>query len=56
MSKEGDEIKRGVIPKPTEESKLIIESLDGLHRLRPTNDAPPAGGQPTAEPQEGTDK
>lgn len=56
MSNEGNKIRTGVTPKPTSESKLIIESLDGLHRLRPTSEAQPANDQPTTEPDKGTDK
>lgn len=56
MSNEGDKIRTGVTPKPAAESKLIIESLDGLHRLRPTSEAQPASDQPTTKSEEGTDK
>ena len=56
MSNEGDKIRTGVTPKPTAESKLVIESLDGVHRLRPTSEAPAAQEPPTAEPAEGEGK
>lgn len=56
MGKESDKIRTGVTPKPTSESKLIIESLDGLHRLRPTSEAPPTNDQPPTPPDKGSEK